>query len=161
VKAKVQIVSDSAELYQRAATELIRAARETVNQKGSFTIALAGGSTPYGLYSRLAADAELRAQFPWGSTHFFLGRRTPRSSLSPREQLSHAFAGNVMICVHKELELESVEQRFPARHYVVVDDKTADFDGDQETMGEQGRHSFCSAGPLCPRPSCIGGIPRS
>jgi hypothetical protein len=38
-----------------------------------------------------------------------------------RSGLFDAFDGNVMICVHKELE--SVAQRYPARHYVVVDDK--------------------------------------
>lgn len=32
-------------------------------------------------------------------------------------------AGNVMIYVHKELELADVARRFPARHYVMVDDK--------------------------------------
>ena len=31
--------------------------------------------------------------------------------------------GNVLIYVHKELELPDVEKRFPAEHYVLVDDK--------------------------------------
>ena len=40
-----------------------------------------------------------------------------------RSGLWDAFAGNVLIYVHKERELENVERLFPARHYVMVDDK--------------------------------------
>ncbi len=37
--------------------------------------------------------------------------------------LHDAVNGNVLIYVHKELELADVETRFPAEHYVLVDDK--------------------------------------
>lgn len=40
-----------------------------------------------------------------------------------RSGLYEVFQGNVLIYVHKEEELDDVEQRFPAEHYVVVDDK--------------------------------------
>ena len=40
-----------------------------------------------------------------------------------RAGLSEAVDGNVLIYVHKEKELADVEQRFPADHYVMVDDK--------------------------------------
>jgi FMN phosphatase YigB (HAD superfamily) len=40
-----------------------------------------------------------------------------------RAGLSEAVNGNVMIYVHKERELADVAQRFPARHYVLIDDK--------------------------------------
>jgi FMN phosphatase YigB (HAD superfamily) len=40
-----------------------------------------------------------------------------------RSGLYEAFDGNVLIYVHKELELADVEQRYPADHYVLVDDK--------------------------------------
>jgi FMN phosphatase YigB (HAD superfamily) len=40
-----------------------------------------------------------------------------------RSGLYELFQGNVLIYVHKEEELDDVEQRFPAEHYVVVDDK--------------------------------------
>lgn len=40
-----------------------------------------------------------------------------------RSGLSEAVAGRVLIYVHKELELEDVRRHFPARHYVLVDDK--------------------------------------
>jgi len=37
--------------------------------------------------------------------------------------LFEAVDGNVLIYVHKETELEDVEQRYPADHYVLIDDK--------------------------------------
>jgi hypothetical protein len=37
--------------------------------------------------------------------------------------LSEATEGHVLIYIHKERELDDVEQRYPARHYVLVDDK--------------------------------------
>jgi FMN phosphatase YigB (HAD superfamily) len=40
-----------------------------------------------------------------------------------RSGLRDAVGGNVLIYVHKEEELEDVEQRYPAERYVVVDDK--------------------------------------
>ena len=40
-----------------------------------------------------------------------------------RSGLWDAFRGNVLIYVHKELELEDVERRHPAKRYVLVDDK--------------------------------------
>ena len=40
-----------------------------------------------------------------------------------RSGLSEIFGGNVLIYIHKEQELDDVEQRYPADHYVIVDDK--------------------------------------
>ena len=40
-----------------------------------------------------------------------------------RSGLFEAMAGQVLIYVHKEHELDDVEQRYPADHYFLVDDK--------------------------------------
>ena len=40
-----------------------------------------------------------------------------------RSGIFEAVDGHVLIYIHKEQELEDVEQRYPARHYVLVDDK--------------------------------------
>jgi FMN phosphatase YigB (HAD superfamily) len=40
-----------------------------------------------------------------------------------RSGLSDVVDGNVLIYVHKEEELDDVEQRYPADHYVLIDDK--------------------------------------
>ena len=40
-----------------------------------------------------------------------------------RSGLFECFAGQVLIYIHKELELDDVEARYPAARYVMVDDK--------------------------------------
>ncbi len=40
-----------------------------------------------------------------------------------RSGLYDTFEGHVLIYVHKELELEDVEAKYPAAHYVMIDDK--------------------------------------
>jgi FMN phosphatase YigB (HAD superfamily) len=40
-----------------------------------------------------------------------------------RSGLWDAVDGRVLVCLHKELVLDQIEQRFPARHYVMIDDK--------------------------------------
>jgi hypothetical protein len=40
-----------------------------------------------------------------------------------RSGLAEAVQGQVLIYVHKELQLEDVSRRYPADHYVLVDDK--------------------------------------
>jgi FMN phosphatase YigB (HAD superfamily) len=40
-----------------------------------------------------------------------------------RSGIAEAVEGNVLIYIHKEEELQDVERRYPARHYILVDDK--------------------------------------
>jgi FMN phosphatase YigB (HAD superfamily) len=40
-----------------------------------------------------------------------------------RSGLLEAVVGNILIYIHKELELSDVERRYPAEHFVLVDDK--------------------------------------
>jgi haloacid dehalogenase-like hydrolase len=40
-----------------------------------------------------------------------------------RSGLFDAVEGNVLIYIHKEQQLSDVEQRYPAQHYVLIDDK--------------------------------------
>jgi FMN phosphatase YigB (HAD superfamily) len=61
---------------------------------------------------------------PWGPTVIlsdgdvvFQPRKVQRSGLW------EAVEGRVLIYIHKEQMLDDVEQRYPARHYVMVDDK--------------------------------------
>jgi hypothetical protein len=40
-----------------------------------------------------------------------------------RSGLYEAFNGNILIYIHKETEIEGIEESYPAKHYVLVDDK--------------------------------------
>ena len=77
-----QVYSDADVLAKAAAVELLRLAQESVAERGIFTLALAGGSTPRKLYTLLATDPEFR-EFPWRDTHVFFGdeRHVPPSHL--------------------------------------------------------------------------------
>jgi 6-phosphogluconolactonase len=59
------------DLFQAAAEEILRAADDAVAQRGRFTIALSGGSTPRNLYTLIAANAG--ASLPWDQMFFFWG----------------------------------------------------------------------------------------
>lgn len=68
---EVRRLTTPQDLFQAAADEWIRAANEAVAQRGRFSIALSGGSTPKGLYTLIAANAA--ASVPWDKTFFFWG----------------------------------------------------------------------------------------
>jgi FMN phosphatase YigB (HAD superfamily) len=54
-----------------------------------------------------------------------------------RSGLQEAVEGNILIYVHKELELDDVERRYPADHYVLVDDKVRILDAVKKAWGER------------------------
>jgi hypothetical protein len=45
--------------------------------------------------------------------------------------------GDVLIYIHKEEALDDVERRFPAEHYVLVDDKLRILDAVKQVWGER------------------------
>jgi 6-phosphogluconolactonase len=73
VEREIRILSDGAAIAKRAAQEFVQAAASAVREKGSFRVALAGGSTPKALYGLLATDPALRSQVPWDKIHLFFG----------------------------------------------------------------------------------------
>jgi len=73
VEREIRILADGAAIAKRAAQEFVQAAASAVREKGSFNVALAGGSTPKALYSLLVNDPTLRSQVPWDKMHLFFG----------------------------------------------------------------------------------------
>ena len=70
---EIRILADGAAIAKRAAQEFVEAAAAAVRAKGSFNVALAGGSTPKALYGLLVNDPALRSQVPWDKIHLFFG----------------------------------------------------------------------------------------
>src|SRR5258708_37059366 len=70
---EVRILADANSIAQTAAAEFLQAARESVSEKGSFSVALAGGSTPKTLYGLLASNPLLQAKVPWSKIQIFFG----------------------------------------------------------------------------------------
>ncbi|VTU13797.1 haloacid dehalogenase-like hydrolase [Variovorax sp. SRS16] len=54
-----------------------------------------------------------------------------------RSGLWDAVDGRVLIYIHKEQMLDAVQQRYPARHYVMVDDKLRILSAMKAVMGER------------------------
>lgn len=73
MEREIRILADGAAIAKRAAQEFVQAAASAVREKGSFNVALAGGSTPKALYSLLVNDPTLRSQVPWDKMHLFFG----------------------------------------------------------------------------------------
>ena len=70
---EIRILADGAAIAKRAAVEFVQAAASAVRVRGSFAVALAGGSTPKALYRLLATDPILRSQVPWDKIHLYFG----------------------------------------------------------------------------------------
>jgi len=70
--SEVRVFDGVSELMRATAEEIALAARQAVNDRGRFTWALAGGSTPRAVYQLLASDY-YRERMPWGAVHFFWG----------------------------------------------------------------------------------------
>ncbi len=88
-----------------------------------------------------------------------------------RSGLWNSFAGRVMITIHKEQSLQPIQERFPATHYVMIDDKPKLLADMKKALGEklstvfvrQGHYALDSlATPITPAPdisiACIGDL---
>ena len=67
--ADLRIYSLPDELFHGAAEDFVQLAKDAVAAKGSFTVALSGGSTPRGMHSLLAT--QFAAAVPWKKVFFF------------------------------------------------------------------------------------------
>src|SRR5579884_938146 len=76
-RREVRIAPDAANLFSTAAKAFAGAAVDAVASKGSFDVALAGGSTPRGLFSALVSTPELRDRIAWDKIRFFWGDERP------------------------------------------------------------------------------------
>lgn len=68
---EIRTLTTPQELFAAAAEEIVQAANDSVAQRGRFTIALSGGSTPRNLFNLLATNA--RTVLPWDRMFFFFG----------------------------------------------------------------------------------------
>ena len=92
VKSQVRVFENSDALCTRAAEEFTRVASEVAATGGRFSLALAGGTTPKGLYALLAReDAPFRGRIPWGRIHFFWGdeRHVPPDHADSNYRMAH------------------------------------------------------------------------
>lgn len=68
---EIRVSTTPQELFEAAAEVVVHTAKNAVEQRGRFTIALSGGSTPKSLFNLLATNA--RTVLPWDRMFFFWG----------------------------------------------------------------------------------------
>ncbi|MGI8470463.1 MAG: 6-phosphogluconolactonase [Pyrinomonadaceae bacterium] len=69
---KIKIFADVEDLNEFAANEFVCLCNESIAERGIFTVALSGGSTPKKLNTLLASD-EFRSKIEWRKIQFFFG----------------------------------------------------------------------------------------
>src|SRR5215470_1645096 len=67
--------------------------------------------------------------------------------------------GEVLIYIHKEEALADIEQRFPARHYVLIDDKLRILDAVKSVWKERVTTVFVRQGSWAHDPKVAGALP--
>ncbi len=91
----VEVLPDQPALIARARDVVVEKARAAIAERGQFTIALAGGSTPKPLYEALAAQ-----DLPWEQVHVFWGdeRYVPADHPDSNQRMArHAWLDRVPI----------------------------------------------------------------
>lgn len=78
-----------------------------------------------------------------------------------RSGLSDVVDGNVLIYIHKEQELEDVERRYPATHYVLVDDKLRILAAIKKVWGSRVTTVFPRQGHYALDPQAIAAYPAA
>jgi FMN phosphatase YigB (HAD superfamily) len=76
-----------------------------------------------------------------------------------RSGLGEAVDGRMVICIHKERELDHVERRYPADHYVLVDDKLAILAAVKAVWGSRVTTVFVRQGHYARDPKSLGTYP--
>jgi FMN phosphatase YigB (HAD superfamily) len=77
-----------------------------------------------------------------------------------RSGLWHAFDGHVLIYIHKEEELDDVERLYPAKHYVMIDDKLRILDTMKKIWGARVTTVFPRQGHYATDPEILAKYPH-
>ena len=118
--AEIRILTTPQELFGAAAEEVMRAANQAVVERGRFTIALSGGSTPKNLFNLLATNA--KSTLPWDRMFFFWGDERHVGPTDPQSNYRMADeamlskvpvpAGNVFRIVAENPDAAAVAQAY-------------------------------------------------
>lgn len=90
---EIRTLTTPQELFEDAAEEVVSATNDAIAERGRFTIALSGGSTPKSLYNLLATNA--RNALPWEKMFFFWGDERHVPPTDPES--NYGMANEVML----------------------------------------------------------------
>src|SRR5713226_4184158 len=78
-----------------------------------------------------------------------------------RSGIFEAVEGNVLIYIHKEEMLDDVERRYPARHYVLIDDKLRILSAVKKAWGDRVTTVFPRQGQFALDPKVVASHPAA
>lgn len=106
MKAEQKILPDAPSLIEAATEQFVHAARTAIAKRGVFHVALAGGSTPKGLYQKLSTSPYVE-QIDWSRVHLFFGDE--RCVLPTHDDSNFKMASEAMIN-HVPIPAENVHR---------------------------------------------------
>ena len=110
---EIIIAEDSAQLIEMLAARLVLTARQCIDERGSFSLALSGGSTPKALYKKLASPA-WKSQIDWAKCDLVFGDDravAPDNALSNYRMAKETLLDFVGARVHRiETENDDLEK---------------------------------------------------
>ncbi len=98
------VASDAGELNKLAAAKFVSVARDAIKKKGKFSVALAGGSTPKGLYKLLSTD-KFCSLVEWTKIYFFFG---DERNVSPDDEESNFRMANENLLLPLKIGAENI-----------------------------------------------------
>jgi len=89
-RVKIEVQEDAPALAREAARRFLSLANEAIRQRGLFSVALSGGSTPKSMYQFLAESPQ-REGVNWSKVHIFWGdeRNVPISDTQSNQRMAH------------------------------------------------------------------------
>lgn len=115
------IAPDASALIEMLAARLVLTARQAIDERGQFSLALSGGSTPKALYQKLASPP-WKGQIDWAKCDIVFGDDravAPNDELSNYRMAREALLDHINARVHR-IETESNDLEQAAADYETV-----------------------------------------
>lgn len=109
---EIKIFPTVEELNEYAANQFVHLSGAAIESRGSFTVALSGGSTPKKLFALLASDA-FRSKIDWSKIQIFFG---DERAVSPDDEESNYRMANESLLSKVEIPAENIH-RFQTESY--------------------------------------------
>ncbi|HET7233471.1 MAG TPA: 6-phosphogluconolactonase [Longimicrobium sp.] len=113
-EAKIEIHPDAHAAARAGAESFVARAREAVDARGRFTVALSGGTAPREMYTLLGED-ELAARIPWQGVHLFWGDDRCVPPHHPRSNYGMAWDAFIRRVAIPAANVHRIEGELPAR----------------------------------------------
>lgn len=104
MKHSLQVLLDAPSVARAGAERVVVLSQESIAQRGHFSIALAGGSTPRALYE-LLAQTPFRDQIEWDKTHVFWG---DERAVAPNDERSNICMARAALLDHVPIPPQNI-----------------------------------------------------